>query len=538
MEILNTETGATATVKSPQRLLVDSKPIRLQFVESADKPGKVIMRGEFARCGVATENKRVYPSKLWEREINRLGKMMENRRLFGELDHPSDGRTQLARASHIITRLEIKDGLVIGEAEILDTARGRDLKAIIQATGSCGISSRGYGSVRTNERGEDIVQEDYRLVTFDFVADPADQSAVPDVFYESKGTETMERNDTQMAEEFAKQLEAARKETREGVEAALKEEFAVELVTRLEALRAEVTEEVRGELLSDPAVAGARTALDKIKDVLRPYVLPADAQTVTEQKDSEIAGLNRTIAEQSLRIRELEGDLLQLESVAKEAGYKFHVERTIAGDPDAALIRKLVGDVTKYSNADELTQKVESVRADLEQKRAEAAALQEQLDSEKRAERERKDKERVRALKQEKTLREENEKLRLALEKATEANNLLGLKAYTESRIANHPRASKIRTLIESSNPQSRKEVDAIINEFREPARDSEALESVRARVRKATRGGFGPTPLEEEAPSREETGGGHYSQLGVSLSELRNLSGMSGTRSPSGRDR
>lgn len=534
----NTISAPAPATKSPTRLLVDSKAVQLQLVEDGTKTGKVVMRGEFARCGVATENKRVYPKKLWEREFNRLRKAMEGRHLFGELDHPSDGRTQLTRASHIITNLEIKDGIVVGEAEILDTSRGRDLKAILQAGGSVGISSRGLGSTRTDENGQDVVQDDYRLMTFDFVADPADQSAFPDVFYESKG-HSMEREEQEqdLARKFAAELEAAKKDSRESAEASLREEFAKELITRLGALRAEVTEQVRGDLLSDPTVAGARTALDKVKEVLRPFVLPEDAKAVAEQKDTEIAGLKRTLAEQSLRIKELEDDTVKLESVAKEAGYRFFVEKQIAGDPDAGLVRKLIGDVKRYENSEELKLKIESVRADLTNKRAEAAALSEQIEADKQAERERKEKERVRALKQEKTLREENEKLRGALRKSLQANEALGIQVYAEGRLANHPRASKIRSLIESSNPSTREEVDAILGEFREPSQDPEALESVRARVRAATRGGIGPTAIEEETP-RGRRSGGHYSELGVDIAELRMLSGMDDTGSPVSRNR
>lgn len=533
MENPSDKTTATAapTMKTPARLLVDSRTIQLQLVEDGTKPGKVIMRGEFARCGVATENKRVYPQRLWERELNRLNKAMEGRQLYGELDHPSDGRTQLTRASHLVTNLEIKDGLIVGEAEILDTARGRDLKAILQAGGRVGISSRGYGSTRPNDKGEEIVQEDYRLVTFDFVADPADQTAFPDVYYESKGN-SMERDaqeqEQDLAQKFAAQIDAAKKESREATEAALRDEFAKELVTRLSEVRSEVTESVRAELLADPTVAGAKSAIEAIKAVVRDYVLPEDAKAVAEAKDAEIVSLKKTIAEQSLRIKELEDGQAKLESVAKEAGYKYFVEKAIAGDPDAGLIRKLIGDVTKYDGAQELKLKIESVRTDLESKRAESTALSEQIEADKRAERERKDKERVRALKQEKALREENEKLRSALRKSLEANKALGLQVYAESRLANHPKASKIRSLIESSNPGSREDVDSLIEQVREPARDPETLEAVRARVRAATRGGIGPTALDEEAPQGRRANG-HYTELGIDLEELKTLSGMSG---------
>lgn len=525
MEIL-TQSNSSEKSKGSERLLVESRPVQLQLVEDKEKSGKVVMRGEFARCGVATENKRIYPQKLWEREIVRLNKAMEERRLFGELDHPAQSRTDLARVSHIITKLEVKDGVVIGEAEVLDTAKGKDLKAILQSTGACGISSRGYGSVRTNERGEDVVQEDYRLVTFDFVADPADQTAFPEAFYESKGSE-MDRDENKIAEEFARQIEAARKESRENAEASLKEEFAKELVTRMETFRAEIAEEVRGELLSDPSVAGARTVLDHIKALVRPYILPADVQTVTEQKNSEISSLTRNLAEKELKIKELEEEIGKLSSMAKEAGFKFFVEKAISGDPDSELIRKLIGDVTKYTSSEDLGVKVEEVRADLQSKRAEAASLAEQIEADKTAQRERKEKERVRAVEREKSLAEENEKLRTALSQSMEAADILKTKVYAEGRLVNHPKAAKIRPLIEASNSRSKEEVDSIIEKFREPAKDAEALEGVRSRIRKATGGGLNTTPLDEERQSPLGRQNTSYNNLGLSIDELRTITGL-----------
>ncbi len=527
-------TTATSAPKKDTRPLRDVQWVQMQLVEGSSS-GKVMMRGEFARCGVATENKRVYPQRLWEREINRLRRPMTEHTLYGELDHPADGRTQLSRASHKITNLEIKDGLVFGEAEIMDTARGKDLKAILQSGGKVGISSRGYGSTRANEKGEEVVQEDYRLVTFDFVADPADQSAFPEVFYEHKeGVMGEQDDDAKMAEEFARRLEAAKREGAEGKEAQLREEFTRETLNLLATMRTQVTEQVRGELLSDPMVAGARTALDKIKDVLRPFVLPEDAKMVAEQKDSEMAGLRKQIQEQSLQIRNLEVENGKLASVAKEAGYKYFIERQIAGDPDADLVRKLIGDPKLYENSDALKTKLDAVKADLATKRESEEKLAEQIEADKAAERDRKEKERSRALKAERSLREENDQLRSALDKSLTANKQLMVQVYTEGRLANHPRAAKIRSLIESSNPQTRQDVDAILSQFRESApSDPEALESVRARVRKVTKGGIGPSPLDEEKPRPSARGAstGHYGELGVSLDELRTLSGMGDNR-------
>jgi hypothetical protein len=200
------------------------------------------------------------------------------------------------------------------------------------------------------------------------------------------------------------------------------------------------------------------------------------------------------------------------------------------------LVRSLIGDPENYKNSDDLKIKIEAVKADLASKREEAQRLSEQIESDKQADRERKEKERARVVKSERSLREENEKLREALDKSLTANKSLMVQVYAEGRIANHPKSAKIRSLIESANPQNREGVDQILAQFRESgAVDPDALERTRARVRKATNGGHGPTPIEEETPARSSrnSSGSHYGELGVSLDELRSLSGMADNRGP-----
>ena len=169
-------------------ILIDTIPLTFTLEESKDpaKKGKVIARGEFARSDRATENKRFYHEHLWKREIGRLAEAMRDRRNFGELDHPADGRTKLQRVSHLLTNLKVEGNSVVGEAEVLDTPNGRILKTIMEADAKVGVSSRGYGSTKTNAEGLEEVQEDFRLDTFDFVADPATKTAYPQVFHEER----------------------------------------------------------------------------------------------------------------------------------------------------------------------------------------------------------------------------------------------------------------------------------------------------------------------------------------------------------------
>ena len=197
-DVLLPPPGSVAPLKEYLPPLVDSCEISLQVIEGAGsvvegkKTGKVMARGEFARCGVPTENGRIYTKDLWKREIARLGEAMRDRKVTGTADHPDSGKTSIGKISHLVTDLKIEGDIVVGEAEILtETIEGRNLAALLKSKCKIGVSSRGFGTTRSDGDGHEIVQDDYKLVTFDFVAEPADNNAYPEVFLEGKGNKIM-----------------------------------------------------------------------------------------------------------------------------------------------------------------------------------------------------------------------------------------------------------------------------------------------------------------------------------------------------------
>ena len=528
-------------LKPGQRMLCDSLPIRLQLVEDGTAGGKIVVRGEFARSGSATENKRVYPRDLWEREITKLSGAMSDRKMFGELDHPNDGRTSLQRVSHIVTAMSVQDdGIVMGEAEVLDTARGSDLKAMLKAGCKVGVSSRGYGSTRTNEQGDEVVQEDYNLVTFDFVAEPADSDAYPDVYSESRennmGREAQQAADQAMGKKFAARVQAeAEADDDDDATEGRRAQFEADIIANLGKLSAGAREKIRAEMLADPAVGAAKTALEQIKDVLRPFVLPEDAAGVVTEKDGEIGRLKNKISEQDLKLAEQGQQIGKLVGMCREASYKYYLERALGGNPDKPLVMKFVGDLGQYEDADALKKKVEAVSADLAKRAATEAAQrvkQEKVEAQARAAYQQ---EQARSKEEVKGYKSEVDKLAEALEKTLLANKEMALQLFTESRLRNHPDANGLRRLVERVGPKSQEEVEAIIAEHREqaePIRDADDLEQVRAKVRNLTQGGRGPAPIEEEAPSTRSRSVQDYNGLGIDLGTLKQLSGI---RRPNG---
>lgn len=141
--------------------------------------GKTKIRGVFGRCNEANKNGRIYPTAVLESQLKKVQPLISERRLCGELDHPQNDTVKLSNASHLITKLEMKGDELIGEAEILSTPAGMTAKALIEGGVKIGISSRGMGTLSEDAKGNKIVNEDFRLVTFDLVADPSTRGAYP-----------------------------------------------------------------------------------------------------------------------------------------------------------------------------------------------------------------------------------------------------------------------------------------------------------------------------------------------------------------------
>lgn len=143
------------------------------------------LKGIFADYKHGTRNSdRLYTEELWDNRVFGSEDVMEalqTKTLFGELDHPDGDRceTLAKNAAITITKLEKRpdEGVIYGEAEILDTPTGRIVKALADSGAKLGISSRGIGEEIFCE-GQNIIDPDtYDFITFDVVVTPANTKA-------------------------------------------------------------------------------------------------------------------------------------------------------------------------------------------------------------------------------------------------------------------------------------------------------------------------------------------------------------------------
>ena len=151
----------------------------LQILSEGKNSNTMRIKGVFGRCNEKNNNGRIYPTAVLESQLKKVQPLISERRLCGELDHPQNDTVKLSNASHLITKLEMKGNDLVGEAEILRTPAGLTAKALIEGGVKIGISSRGMGTLSEDAQGNKIVNEDFRLVTFDLVADPSTRGAFP-----------------------------------------------------------------------------------------------------------------------------------------------------------------------------------------------------------------------------------------------------------------------------------------------------------------------------------------------------------------------
>ena len=144
--------------------------------ESREKPGVVEVEGLMQVAGDLNGNGRVYPRQILEREVQKFKQtFIKNGNAYGELDHPESPIVSLKNASHIIKDLWWEGNNLMGRVELLDTPFGNIVKNILKAGHTIGISSRGTGSVRAMHDGSGrvVVNDDFDLVTWDFVSNPS-----------------------------------------------------------------------------------------------------------------------------------------------------------------------------------------------------------------------------------------------------------------------------------------------------------------------------------------------------------------------------
>lgn len=138
------------------------------------------LQGIFVQGDVRNLNNRVYPTTEIKKAVDLVNQKAKDFTVWGELDHPSELQINLDRVSHMIERMWMEGNNGMGRLKIIDTDMGRTARAMLEAGGKLGVSSRGSGDVDYNG-----IVSDFEIVTVDIVATPSAPDAKPVAIYEA-----------------------------------------------------------------------------------------------------------------------------------------------------------------------------------------------------------------------------------------------------------------------------------------------------------------------------------------------------------------
>jgi hypothetical protein len=382
----------------------------------------------------------------------------------------SDGKTKLQRVAGKLTSLTInEDGTVFGELEVTEgTPNGDTLKALIDCGCTLGVSSRGYGSVKMNQEGKDVVQDDFVLMTFDVVSDPANATSWPEFSYDGDSKDNKD----------------------EVIDAEVEESKKVQNV---------LTEDPSGAIASIIAEDKPKARVESVIDDEIETEIQSALSDVQHYLPSSDPDKRKKILLALQLVKNLMSENHALTGVAKELGFSLFIERNLSRHPKYKEIIESLGSLKQYNSLDELKgllqvhiqdakdyarkQKIEEsynltkLEAD---SKIQIEDLQNQLEE--------KD---VQIASQSEELKESKSRLdqmkkevEVIKGKLTEAT----ARVYLESKIATHPKSFRIRKLWESSKIFDKSHIDFLVESLTdntESMTESKTYDSVRQSLKR-----------------------------------------------------
>lgn len=123
---------------------------------------------------VPNGNHRLYPRKVLVQTVAWF-KKLPPRTFMGQIGMPDSCAIQLAKLSHVVTKMELRGDLLYAELEILKTPEGQLLREKMSHGPGITFRTAGFGSVKVNDQGIAVVQEGFKLLGIHAV--PMDKAA-------------------------------------------------------------------------------------------------------------------------------------------------------------------------------------------------------------------------------------------------------------------------------------------------------------------------------------------------------------------------
>lgn len=163
----------------------DNKQV-ISEMKDMDFSQDLILYAVLQKYGIPNKNGRIYPESVLRRENEKYQLIIKNGGALSELNHPTSSLIDLDRVSHSILETWWEGNVLVGKIKLFTSpgwkkggiisCKGDQAAMLLMNGATLGISSRGVGSLK-NEKGQNIVQEDFELVCFDLVSSPSTPGA-------------------------------------------------------------------------------------------------------------------------------------------------------------------------------------------------------------------------------------------------------------------------------------------------------------------------------------------------------------------------
>lgn len=348
--------------------------------ESYDDLGNAIIRakGEFGFCDKPTANRRRYSRRIMEREIRKLQSKIDRGNLLGELDHPKDGETRAERVAIRIDVLEIKDnGSVYGEFTVLSdrVPRARLLRGLVESGIRLGVSSRGLGSVKKSPDGMYDVLDDFNLLTYDVVVDPAWRDAHPTY---SINEEHLNNNiqesvmplsaqervlafkakNPELYQHIVESIESNHREDVRLIQAQNQQQIAEAVSNAVMNTR----QQVEAEMMTRQNLTGGSTGAQVLENIRELVNNPGASTKELEEARNVASRYRQKFEEAQSRLEILESEKMHIEMKAIVAE---HV--SCVAEDDHQNFYNLLGEASDYTSMDVFQQRLDAIVEDFEQ---------------------------------------------------------------------------------------------------------------------------------------------------------------------------
>lgn len=151
---------------------------------------KIKFKAKLQEANVVNNNGRSYTDEVLRIIVNQLAPKASERKLLGEMDHPTpqgDTAAKMKRSSTIslqdscvlFTKLEYDGKFILAECETLTNDKGVNLYRLLKDKVTIGFSLRAFGSSTKSPEGVTLVSPaGLKALTFDVVSNPSHSNAV------------------------------------------------------------------------------------------------------------------------------------------------------------------------------------------------------------------------------------------------------------------------------------------------------------------------------------------------------------------------